>query len=283
MIKDTEKIYYVYNHIRLDTNEIFYVGIGTKNKNAKCFSKQYVRANFKSFSKRSEFWRNVYNKCNKKIKIIIVLESSNLDEIKNKEIELIKLYGKRIDGTGPLVNITDGGDGSHGAYWNDERKISKSKNSIGKKNPFYGKHHNEETINYLREINTGIHDGPNNNFYNKTHNDKTRKIISDLGKKRAELGTLPKLPIMHGKDNPSSKKIIAINHNNGIKYYIHGAIRLFCKKYNLSYDLYKKFRDKGKCYITGRCKNELTLNTIDWEFFYTDKNVTDLDKDYIIF
>ena len=77
------KVYYVYEHIRLDTNEVFYVGIGTKNSKPKYKCKIYQRAYFKSPSKRSDFWYNVYTKCNKNIQIKIVFETNNLEEVKN--------------------------------------------------------------------------------------------------------------------------------------------------------------------------------------------------------
>ena len=45
------KIYYLYEHIRLDKNEIFYIGIGTKNQDTKYYYNVYKRAHTKSKSK----------------------------------------------------------------------------------------------------------------------------------------------------------------------------------------------------------------------------------------
>lgn len=50
-------MYYVYRHIRLDTNEPFYIGIGTKSTSFSSIKTEYKRA----FSKRSrtKYWHNI--------------------------------------------------------------------------------------------------------------------------------------------------------------------------------------------------------------------------------
>lgn len=116
------KIYYVYKHTRIDTNEVFYIGIGTKNKKGKYKCKQYPRAYAKGV-KRSEFWKNVYNSCNKNIQIEILFEYENLELCKAKEKELIKFYGRRDLGLGTLVNLTDGADGNFNLKWSEERRL----------------------------------------------------------------------------------------------------------------------------------------------------------------
>lgn len=106
MIVDSGK-YYLYRHIRLDNNQIFYIGYGRKIKNYRCHKKEYERA----FSKqgRNNFWWNIVNKAGYKVEII--LETDSFEEIEEKEVEFIKLYGRRNLGKGSLVNLTDGGGG----------------------------------------------------------------------------------------------------------------------------------------------------------------------------
>jgi hypothetical protein len=100
--------YYVYSHLRLDTNEIFYIGIGAKYNNSKDYSRSKQKGRY-----RSKFWNNITSKTEYSINIIF--ESDDHDQIKNKEKELIKFYGKKIDNKkGSLVNLTDGGDGMVG-------------------------------------------------------------------------------------------------------------------------------------------------------------------------
>lgn len=57
------------------------------------------------------------------------------------ECELILLIGRLELKTGPLTNMTDGGDGVSGYIATDELKLKRSINSQGSKNPFYGKKH----------------------------------------------------------------------------------------------------------------------------------------------
>lgn len=86
-------LYYLYRHIRLDKNEPFYVGIGKKKKNRnyyESYETEYERA----FSKfRPQHWKNINNKT--EIIVEILYESNSLEEIRIKEIEFIKLYGRK--------------------------------------------------------------------------------------------------------------------------------------------------------------------------------------------
>jgi hypothetical protein len=88
----------VYRHVRLDTNEVFYVGIG----------KTIARAYQKSKTKRSIFWLNIINKTNYKVEILA--EDLSWEEACEMEKKLIYEYGRKDLGTGTLVNLTDGGE-----------------------------------------------------------------------------------------------------------------------------------------------------------------------------
>jgi len=99
--------YYVYQHIRLDKDIPFYIGIGTKEFTCNTHRSIYSRAYSKY--RKNPYWQRIINLTNYKIEIIF--ESDNYKEVKNKEIELIALYG-RVNNGGILCNITEGGDGS---------------------------------------------------------------------------------------------------------------------------------------------------------------------------
>jgi hypothetical protein len=88
---------FVYRHITLDTNEVFYIGIGVVKR--------------RSWSKngRNRYWHNVVNKHG--FKHEIVQENLTRETAKELEIFLIKNYGRRDLGNGCLVNMTGGGDG----------------------------------------------------------------------------------------------------------------------------------------------------------------------------
>jgi hypothetical protein len=101
--------YYVYRWIRLDKNEPFYVGIGTKTKNDIEYG-TFTRA--VADKKNNTIWKDIKDKTS--ILIQIVLESDDYEFIKCKEKEFINLYGRIDLGTGCLANMTDGGEGTVG-------------------------------------------------------------------------------------------------------------------------------------------------------------------------
>ncbi len=106
--------YYLYRHIRPDKNEVFYIGIGTYFKSSK-YGRAYAT------KRRNTHWKNVV-KLNPNYGIEIILESDDISFIKNREIEFIKLYGRRDLGLGTLVNMTNGGEGKHGVILTKETK-----------------------------------------------------------------------------------------------------------------------------------------------------------------
>jgi hypothetical protein len=110
---------YIYRHIRLDKNEPFYIGIGTDSKYQRAYSKQ----------SRNIFWNRIVSKTDYEVEIL--LDNLTRDEAKIKEIEFIALYGKKIDKTGILTNISDGGDGNSGGKHTEE-----AKRKIGESNKF---------------------------------------------------------------------------------------------------------------------------------------------------
>lgn len=107
-MKDTKSIYYTYTHTRLDTGDVFYVGISRRYNKFRAYTRAYE---FKGYKKRNILWNKIYNKCKGRIKVDIVLESKNIDIVFKKEIELISFYGKIIDKKGgTLANISNGGE-----------------------------------------------------------------------------------------------------------------------------------------------------------------------------
>jgi len=99
-VVDTYSMYYVYEHYKKDTDQIFYVGIG------KIEDGKYERAN--SSAKRNPHWHATAKKHGFDSKI--VFESELREDVCNREIELILKYGRKDLGTGPLVNKTTGGE-----------------------------------------------------------------------------------------------------------------------------------------------------------------------------
>jgi hypothetical protein len=126
-----ENKYYLYRHIRLDKNEPFYIGIGTKQNRPHPHMKSEYRRAFETNRKESYIWNNITSKTQHEVEILF--ESDNYEFIKEKEKEFIKLYGRINRKTGTLANMTDGGDGIIG-YTPSKEKIERHKLfMIGKK------------------------------------------------------------------------------------------------------------------------------------------------------
>jgi len=121
--------YYLYRHIRLDKYEPFYIGIGTKDNKFTTIKTEYAR----SYSKceRNDIWNKIVSKSDYKVEIL--LESNDYNFIKQKEIEFIKLYGRKNLNKGSLANLTDGGDGTINIVVTDETKKRISQKLKGNK------------------------------------------------------------------------------------------------------------------------------------------------------
>ena len=100
----------VYEHLRNDTNEVFYVGIGVDSNRA--FEKHG----------RNPHWKNIVNKVGYTVNI--VYKDIEHKEAKKIEILLIEKYGRKNLGLGNLVNMTDGGEGLLNPSIETRQKIS---------------------------------------------------------------------------------------------------------------------------------------------------------------
>ena len=89
--------YYVYLHIKATDNSPFYIG---KGNGRRCFSRQ----------SRSDYWHNIVNKHGYHVVII----EDNLTNEAAAELEMywIKRIGRKDLNNGPLINLTDGGEGT---------------------------------------------------------------------------------------------------------------------------------------------------------------------------
>lgn len=163
----------VYKHTTLDTNEIFYIGIGVK------MSRAYSKRN------RTKYWFNVVNKHGYKVDILY--DDICYELALEKEKELILFYGRRNINTGCLVNLTDGGLGSLGYKPSSEAlaKISatskgrvKTQEQISKWRSKMTFVVSEETKQKLRIANTGK---------KRTEESKQKIRNSQLGKKLSEV------------------------------------------------------------------------------------------------
>ena len=101
--------YCVYRHIRLDKNEVFYIGIGEADRPRDRFN-------------RNNHWKRIVSVNNGVFSIDILFENVSKEFAIQKEIELIELYGRRDIGSGTLCNMTSGGEGAFGRVHSEETK-----------------------------------------------------------------------------------------------------------------------------------------------------------------
>lgn len=121
--------FYVYQHLKANTNAVFYIG---KGKGKRCNQK----------AGRNQYWHRVVNKHGFVPKIIVDGIDEELAFL--CEAELIDKYKKL--GV-KLVNATDGGEGASGYKHTEEHKEKMLGNEywkLVKTNGFKGKTHSEE-------------------------------------------------------------------------------------------------------------------------------------------
>lgn len=122
--------FYIYIHLTHDDGVPFYVG---KGRGKRAYSKHA----------RSSLWNNVVAK-HSGFKVEFLAENLNEEQAHCHERRFISFYGRRDLRLGPLVNLTDGGEGVRGNFGNqnwkfrvetDETRRRKSESHKGKKRP----------------------------------------------------------------------------------------------------------------------------------------------------
>jgi uncharacterized membrane protein YfhO len=172
-----ENKYYVYLHIKETTGEPFYIGKGKGN-----------RAYQSGKNKRSLYWHNIVNKYGYDI-IFLELNLTDEEAIR-KEIYWINRIGRKDLNEGPLVNLTDGGEGLCGRIVSDEtrKKISEAARNISeetrKKMSDAKKNISEETRKKMSESARNISEETRKKMSDakKNMSDETRKKMSESRK-----------------------------------------------------------------------------------------------------
>lgn len=194
MIVDNGK-YYLYRHIRNDSGEPFYVGIGKKreNKNFKTHYGEYQRAHDRN--RRNPYWKAVAAKSGYEIEIL--LETNDKEFVFEKEIEFIKLYGRGDLGTGGLSNLCSGGAHPYG-------EMTRKRVVFDSKNAFL---YDSKTGNFIKEF-TKLQD------VCKYTNTKNNRIGTICKNKSSYKGFIFSFEYMGEKVTPSN---FLVRVPNGVK------------------------------------------------------------------
>jgi len=223
---------------------------------------------------------------------IIIKLYDNLTDVDSlvAEIAVIKTIGRIELNSGPLTNLTDGGDGSSGHIQSDatkNKRVESLKNStfyetvrsdkfresaskffkeyyshpdsikklsdlrIEDKNPMYGKQHSEETKQKMSKS----HSGDKNHFFGKFHTDETKSKIS-----KSRIGT-------KNKNIRSDAMNYLLIDSDGVEYEISGSrnLLIFCKDNKIQYNALKNNINKIITETETVGNKIFAKNTLGWK------------------
>ena len=186
--------FYIYKHIRPDTQEVFYIGKGNTSKNS------HVER-YKTSSGRNKMWKSIVAKNNGVFIPEIICYCDTEIEVNELEKQYIKKYGRRNLGLGTLCNLTDGGDGSVGIIVTEETRHKLSIAFSGENHPNFGKKLSKETCFRKSE-----------SMKKSDKNLRGKKLSEDWknNMRAAKIGAMNPMFGKTGEKHPMSKKIIDI-------------------------------------------------------------------------
>ena len=140
-MEKVEAYFYVYQHLRADTREVFYVG---KGKGKRLTSRG-----------RNEYWKRIVQKHG--LIVELIAEGLTEEEAFILEVSTIKNYRER--GL-KLANMTEGGEGTVGRIVTEESRVNYRLSRLGEKNPMHGKTHDADIKEKIRKASIVNHAKP---------------------------------------------------------------------------------------------------------------------------
>ena len=182
-------VYYVYQHMKADTGEIFYVGKGMGRRAHDSYH-------------RSKYWKNIIAKHGISVEFI----KMNITESEALDLEILTIEKYRNQGLN-LINMTDGGDGTSGYAHTEQHKQMMSVALSGEKNHRYGKVGTRngavvtpETIEKLRSSHLG----------KKLSEEQKQKIRESTKKARQGIKTLGMTGKGHSEETQAKMRAKAL-------------------------------------------------------------------------
>ncbi len=140
-MEETVKDTCLYMHTRKTDGRIFYIGIGGKDR---------------PFEKtgRNKYWYNTVNKHD--YNVVILLHELTWGRACELEMIMISFYGRYDKGLGPLVNMTDGGDGHKNPSEESRRANGDAKRKsqdifIHQCREIHGDEYNYDLVDYVNQ------------------------------------------------------------------------------------------------------------------------------------
>lgn len=248
--------YYVYEWYNVDTNEVFYVGKGKKDR-------------YKHIKNRNKFFIDYYNTHNCDVRKVYI----NLTEEQafEKEMDLISYYKNKTNFR--LTNQTNGGEGMSGFVVSNEFREKIREIVSGTNNPNYGHYWTEEQKQKARErALSRNYKGKNNPNYGNKWTEEQRNKASLKRKNNPKY-----VKENHGR----AKKWIVLETGHietlkeNIKKYISTLPKISTSYHFVEYSdnlLDKNERIKYLINILKECKIDIFIRE-DGVFIYGKKNL----------
>lgn len=154
---------------------------------------------------------------------IIILQSSNLLEKDAKELEIlmIKVIGRNDLKTGPLTNLTNGGDGASGVIYSKEMREKRSQQAKGDNNGMFGKNHSKDSRK--KEGQTRLEKIKNGEIIPTKHTEEWKKHL----KNKFAINDVEILRLF--EDGKTAKEIAETFNTTTTS--IHRRLKIYNKKY----------------------------------------------------
>ena len=189
-----------------------------------------------------------YGEANFKIELLEENEDDKYIHLVRENYWIEKLKA-RNQNTG--YNLLLGGNDGGFYYWNNG-KINRRSQVCPDKDFVRGMLVTEKS----RLLRSTAHKGQKSAFKGKHHTEETKQKLKLLHK-----------GLLTGEKNPSAK-VFKIISPTGQMYIIKGTAKEFCIKNNLSYAMFRKYKNKGPCKASkfNNKSNSIAKNTVGWIF-----------------